>query len=214
MVVREVSELGHTPLIFAGSCDVAPGVLAGLADPDCGVIWIDAHADFNRPGSSRSGFWPGMTLAVVVGDCGEHVRTTLSLAAVPQARVALIGVRSLSPAAEARRLRASQLDVVRWRHGRPQHSVADALDRLARRVDRVYVHLDLDALDPSIGRGIVDTPVPGGLTASQLIDVLVGVRRRLAIAATTIATYVPVKDDGKTVASAITAAHVLHDEQR
>ena len=46
--VGEVKDTGHAPLVFAGSCDVAPGVLiAGLADERCGVVWIDAHADFN-----------------------------------------------------------------------------------------------------------------------------------------------------------------------
>jgi arginase len=207
--VRDLMKAGQTPLVLAGSCDVAPGVLAGLADEHCGVIWIDAHADFNTPSSSRSGFWPGMTLAVVVGDCGQHARTTLGVAAVPESHVALLGVRSVSPASEAERLRASELHVVGWRNGQPERSVAETLDRLAEYVDRVYVHLDLDALDPSIGRGVVDAPVPGGLTAGQLTDLLHGVRERFAISATTIATYVPANDHGSTLPIAITAAQIL-----
>jgi arginase len=207
--VRDARNAGQALLVLAGSCDVAPGVLAGLADERCGVVWIDAHADFNTPSSSHSGFWPGMTLAVVVGDCGQHARTTLGVAAVPESHVALLGVRSLSPAAEAQRLGASELHVVGWRYGQPERSIAEALDRLAEHVDRAYVHLDLDALDPSIGRGVVDAPVPGGLTDGQLIELLVGVRERFTIAAATIATYVPTNDDGSTLAIAITAAQIL-----
>jgi arginase len=212
--VGDATSAGQAPLVLAGSCDVAPGVLAGLADERCGVVWIDAHADFNTPSSSRSGFWPGMTLAVVVGDCGEHARTTLGFAAVPESHVALLGVRSLSPAAEAQRLHASELHVVGWCDGQPESAVTETLDRLAEHVDRAYVHLDLDALDPSIGRGVVDAPVPGGLTASQLIDLLLGVRERFKIAATTIATYVPANDDGSTLPIAVTAAHILLGRHR
>lgn len=212
--VRDVTDTGYAPLVFAGSCDVAPGVLAGLADEHCGVVWIDAHADFNTPSSSRSGFWPGMTLAVVAGDCGERARTALGVAAVSESHVALLGVRSLSPAAEAQRLSASALHIVGWRHGQPERSVVEALDRLAEHVDRVYVHLDLDALDPSIGRGVVDAPVPGGLTTGQLTDLLLGVRERFAIAATTIATYVPANDDGSTLPIAIAAAEIFLGQDR
>jgi arginase len=212
--VRDVRDTGGVPLIFAGSCDVAPGVLAGLADERCGVIWIDAHADFNTPSSSQSGFWPGMTLAVVVGDCGEQQRVALSAPVVPGSSIALIGVRSLSPAAEAERLTASELHVVGWRHGQPAHSVTAALDRVAGEVDRVYLHLDLDALDPSVGRGVVDPPVPGGLTASQLIELLDAVSERFRIAAMTIATYVPANDDRKTLPIAVTAAQAFLDHSR
>jgi arginase len=81
--VRDVKDTGHAPLVLAGSCDVAPGVLAGLGDERCGVVWIDAHADFNTPSSSESGFWPGMTLAVVTGDCGEQQRATLAPRSCP-----------------------------------------------------------------------------------------------------------------------------------
>ena len=65
----------------------------------------------------------------------------------------------------------------------------------------------LDALDPSIGRGVVDPPVSGGLTASQLIDLLAAVSERFRIAAMTMATYVPANADGKTLPIAVTAAH-------
>ena len=69
----------------------------------------------------------------------------------------------------------------------------------------------LDALDPSIGRGVVDPPVSGGLTASQLIDLLAAVSERFRIAAMTMATYVPANDDGRTLPIAVTAAQAFLD---
>ena len=199
------------PVVLAGSCDVAPGVLAGVRDDRCGVVWIDAHADFNTPSSSASGFWPGMTLAVVVGDCGEAVWSSLEWRPVVPQRVALFGVRSLSPAEEARRLERSAMHVVRWQDGLPQADVETTLDRLAGSVESVYVHLDLDVLDPAVGSGVVDPPVPGGLSPEQLAELLGHVRDRFTVVAATIATYTPSKDEGSTLPIAIAAIRRLID---
>lgn len=181
--VREVVAGGGTPLVFAGSCDVAAHVVAGIGDPDIGVIWIDAHADFNTPATSVSGFWPGMALAQVA-------RT------MPEDRIALIGVRDLSPAAEADRLERSGIHV-----GDGALAAVDA--------ERVYVHLDLDALDPSVGRGYVDEPVPGGLSQERLCATIDAIGERFAIAAATVATYVPARDDGATLRAATAAIRRL-----
>jgi acyl dehydratase/arginase family enzyme len=181
--VREVVAGEGTPLVFAGSCDVAAHVVAGIGDPDVGVIWIDAHADFNTPETSVSGFWPGMALAQVA-------RT------IPEDRIALIGVRDLSPAAEAKRLERSGI-----------HAGDGAL--AAVDAERVYVHLDLDALDPSVGRGYVDEPVPGGLSLERLCATIDAIGERFAIAAATVATFVPARDDGATLRAGIAATRRL-----
>jgi arginase len=201
--VRAVVEGGDVPIVLAGSCDVAPAVLAGIRRPDAGVIWLDAHADFNTPQSSVTGFWPGMTLAVIVGDCGENVWSALDWHPVDPERVVLIGVRSLSPDEESLRLERSALRVVPWRDGLPQHDVETALEALAQDVDDVYLHLDLDVLDPSVGRGVVDPPVAGGLSSSQLAELITEIRERLGLDGATIATYTPANDDGRTLPVAI-----------
>ncbi len=160
IVISEVVAEGDVPVVLAGSCDVAAGVLAGIRDDGVGVVWIDAHADFNTHESSISGFWPSMSLAVVVGDCGDEIWSELAWHGVAEERVALLGVRSLSPAAEFDRLTRSRLRVVAWREGLPQGDPAALLKELAEEVERVYVHVDLDALDPSVGSGVVDFPSP------------------------------------------------------
>ena len=57
------------PIVLAGSCDVSAGILAGFDHSRCGVVWLDAHGDFNTPESTISGFFAGMSLAVITGHC-------------------------------------------------------------------------------------------------------------------------------------------------
>jgi arginase len=60
---------GDFPLVLSGSCVTAPGVLSSIDHSSLGILWIDAHADFNTPSSSVTGFLPGMSLAIVTGHC-------------------------------------------------------------------------------------------------------------------------------------------------
>jgi arginase family enzyme len=75
--------------------------------------------------------------------------------------------------------------------------VPASLDALAEHVPEVYVHVDLDALDPLVAPGIVDHPVPGGLSLADLEAALEGVRQRFRIRAATLATYNPARDEGE-----------------
>jgi arginase len=195
MTVRPVVTEGRFPIVLAGSCDAAIGVIAGLGQGRCGVVWIDAHGDFNTPQSSASGFFPGMSLAVVTGHCYQQLWASLGgHPPIPEELVVLAGVRSLSPAAEARRLRNSAIHVIAWEQGRPQGDLAPVLDELAGQADEVYLHIDNDAFDPATAPGVVDEPVPGGLSLAQMEDLIRAVTARLPIAAATIATYTPAND--------------------
>jgi arginase len=128
---------------------------------------------------------------------------------VPPDRVVLIGTRALSPEAEGRRLGASSLSVARWRDGRPTAEVDALLDDLQKRASDVYVHLDVDALDPHAGPGVADPPVPGGLTADQLVHTLEAIITRFTVAGATVATFTPSHDDGRTLRAALRAVERL-----
>ncbi len=195
LAVRSAISTARLPIVLAGSCDAAIGVVAGLGGGRCGIVWIDAHADFNTPVSSASGFFPGMSLAVVTGHCYRELLASLGgRPPVPEQLVVLAGVRSLSPPAEARRLQDSAIHAIPWQQGRPQGDVVLVLEQLAGQVDEVYLHIDNDAFDPHTAPGIVDEPVPGGLSLPQMEDILHAVTARLRIAAATIATYTPARD--------------------
>jgi arginase len=185
------------PFVLAGSCAVAHGVLGGFDHRDTGIVWIDAHADFNTPETTISGFFPGMSLAVIVGDCYRSYWADIGdNTPVPEEAIALFGVRALSPEAERDRLERSSLQVVAWRNGRPQRDIRVALDELASRVGEVYLHVDLDGFAPEIAPGVVDTPVPGGLSMGDAEAILLGVADRFRVRAATIATFNPDRDRG------------------
>lgn len=142
---------GRKIVMIGGNCANVPGVIGGLQDvhgPDAriGLIWIDAHGDFNTPRTTPGGILGGMPVAVVAGLClpkwraGAHVR-----APMPTDRIVMVDVRALLPT-EAEMVRASDIEVVPI--DGPQ--LAEAAERLAREVDVLYVHVDLDILDPSL----------------------------------------------------------------
>ena len=75
-----------------------------------------------------------------------------------------------------------------------RHGFPAGLDQLAPRADEVYLHIDNDAFDPETAPGVVDEPAPGGLSLAQMEDLIHAVTSRLPVAAATIATYTPARD--------------------
>ena len=127
--VRRAVPAGRLPIVVAGSCDAAIGVVSGLPHRACGIVWVDAHADFSTPESSVSGFFRGMSLAIVTGHAGQEQWAALgSRPPVPETEVVLVGVRSLSPPEEARRPPRSAIQVIAWERGEPRGDVGSVLD--------------------------------------------------------------------------------------
>jgi arginase len=195
--VRAAVALGRLPLVLAGSCVTSHGVLAGFGHAGCGAVWIDAHADFNTPVTTASGFFPGMSLAVITGDCyADYWAQIGDSTPLEKQNVVLFGVRELSPDGERERLEASSIRVVSWRNGRAAGDTVAPLDDLAARVDEIYLHLDLDAFAPDVAPGIADEPVPGGLSFEDAARIIRAAGQRFRVRAATLATYVPAKDEG------------------
>jgi arginase family enzyme len=152
-----------------------------------------------------------MSLAVLVGHCYRNYWAKIGDATpVAEDAVVLLGVRDLSPEAERDRLAKSAVEVVPWLEGRAQGDVEAALDKLARRVHEVYLHVDMDVFDPEVAPGVVDEPVPGGLTLEDAERVMRAIGARFLIRAATIATFTPDRDrDGRTLRSALRVVELL-----
>lgn len=116
--VRQASERGAFPLILSGNCGPAAlGACAGVGGPPW-VVWLDAHADFNTPETTPSGFWDGMSLAVLTGRCWTQLSGSIpGFRPVPETQVTLVGARHLDPLERAAlelsrvaRVQAEQVD--------------------------------------------------------------------------------------------------------
>src|SRR5215213_1244107 len=67
--VREAYALGVFPLVLSGNCNSSLGTLGGLDSSDLGMIWFDAHGDFNNPETRESSFFDGMGMSIATGHC-------------------------------------------------------------------------------------------------------------------------------------------------
>ena len=142
-----------------------------------------------------SGFFPGMSAAVIAGHCHADLWAQAGEAApIPEERIVMLGTRELSPEAERERLERSMIGVVPWSAGEPQADVESALDSLATHVDEVYLHVDNDALDPAVAPGVVDEPVLGGLSLEQLEEAVRAVTARFRLRAVALTTFTPARD--------------------
>ena len=192
-VVRATVDEGCFPLVIAGNCHSSLGTVTGLGS-EVGVIWFDAHADFNTPDTTRSGFFDGCALAMLTGTGWSALRS--GLASVREENVVLIGACDLEQA-EVRRLRESP--IARVASGEPLDA---ALDDLSKRVDSLYLHVDLDVLDPSVGRAN-RYAAEGGLTTAEVSRAIAQVGQRLAIAGAALTAYAPECDpEGSVLAAA------------
>jgi len=204
--VRAVRTARRFPLVLSGNCLAAVGVIAGLG-PGTGVIWIDAHGDFNTPQTTTSGFLDGMTLATATGQCwGELARTIEGFRPVPENAVVLLGARDLDPG-EASALARSQITRLSVETART--NLTPILQSLGPTMERFYVHLDLDAIDPSVGRAN-GYSARGGFLSADLEALLSTVREHLPVEAFTISSYDPSYDvDGAVCATAFQASATL-----
>ena len=175
-------------IVVGGDCGVALGSVSAVAADDLAVVWIDAHADLNTPASSPSGAFHGMVLRAITGE-GEALHRLEP--GIPPSRVVLAGTRALD--AEERRF----ID----EHGVRVLSPADLADPdvladavTATGASRVYVHVDLDVLDPAEITGVA-LPEPFGARTADVVASIRRLRERLPLAGATLTEFSPSSPD-------------------
>jgi arginase len=206
---------GRRPITLAGNCTPAAlGSITAFPAGTTGVLWFDAHGDFNTPDTSVSGFFDGMGLSVVTGSCWSGLASSMErFHPTPEECVLLLGARDLD-AGEIRRLEASRvrhLSVARMRQDRV--ALVSALTELGERVERFYLHLDLDVLDPT-ALTANHYAAEAGLHLEELEAAIVAARGIRPLGAVALTAYDPeadVDDRGPGVAARlIRAAAPLH----
>lgn len=175
-------------LVIGGDCGVAVPAIAhaaarrGALDDSLAVVWFDAHGDLNTPDTSPSGAFAGMALRAVIDDLPLE-----GSGAVPASRVILAGARELDDA-ESAALGDSGLTHLDVEALADPLALADAV--AATGAGAVYVHVDLDVLDPAVIGGVA-LPVPFGLSLEQLLAALAALRSRVPLVGASIAGFAP-----------------------
>ncbi|WP_254841195.1 arginase [Natronomonas marina] len=163
--VADAIDDGETPLVLGGDHSIAIGSVGGASrDRDVGVLWLDAHGDFNTPATTPSGNVHGMPVAAILGQ-GVFGEMNWATADVAAENVAMVGLRSID---DEERTAITDSDVAAYTMSDVDTRgivpvVEDALEAALDGVDALHVSLDMDFLDPDEAPG-VGTPVTGGVT--------------------------------------------------
>ena len=166
--VSRIVSLGDFPLVLGGDQSISIGTLAGLVDNGTkrGIIWIDAHGDFNTQETTPSGSIHGMALAAILGYGDRRLVNFKSLE--PKAleeNSVLIAGRSFDEK-EAEQLQESKVTIFTMKEVDElgmRNVMQQAIQIASNGVEDVHLSFDIDALDPREAPG-TGTPVAGGLT--------------------------------------------------
>jgi arginase len=177
----------HRLLTLGGTCavELAPiSHLNRLHGGDLSVVWLDAHADLNTPSTSPSGHFHGMPLRTLLGG-GDPELVSLCAASLLPEQVLLLGVRDTDPA-EQDYMAASGISVLEV--GATPEALAHRLEQTGRR--HVYLHLDLDVLEPGDFDDVA-CPAPGGIRYPRLLELLEAAGRHAAVVGCSLLELVP-----------------------
>ncbi len=185
---------------LGGDCAFVPGSLAGLKTVykgKIGMIWLDAHGDFNVPETSPSGFIGGMPLAIA---CGRGPRLPKDIESqrplLEEKRVVHVGSRSLDLGEDEMLQSSVKLFPAKEIKKRGLGEIAVQMARfLSDSSDWIVAHLDVDVFDPSIMPG-VDFPEPGGLTDHDVLEIFQALQSTGKLRVVDLTAYNPTLDKG------------------
>jgi arginase len=187
-MLDEFTGITGQTVVIGGDCAVSLAAVEhaiSTQGDDVAVVWFDAHPDLNTPTSSPSGAFGGMVLRTLLGD-GPDGLVPRDGGRVHPERLVLCGIRDIDPA-EARFIDETGITALTVDELTPESLAAAVLRTGAA---HVYVHIDLDVLDPSTLLGL-DYPEPFGIDLDLLTRLIAAVREHAAIAGATIAGFAP-----------------------
>ena len=191
--VSEAIGRGAQPFLAGGTCSHLPGMVGGLEQAygptaRIGLIWMDAHGDFNTPSTSYSQMLGGMPVAVVAGLCYPTWRERAGIESpMPTDRILMIDVRNLDDREETL-IRSTAVTIARFGdNGEPDEIVA-AIDALAANVDYLYLHIDSDILDEAFqpNHPTAEPNGPDDKTVDALIEHVMATGKVVALAVVSI----------------------------
>jgi len=182
-VEHELASIPGVAIVIGGDCGVELGAIPAVIEKDAAILWFDAHPDLNSPESSPSHAFTGMILRTLLGEGPQQLVPAVAL---DPARVILVGARNFDPA-EDEYVAQHGLKSVGVDEFGPESLIA-AVE--ATGASSVYVHIDLDVLDPEDIAGI-GYPQPFGIRAGALVEGLKALLARYPLAGAGITEFAP-----------------------
>ena len=212
--VKNAIDEGYFPLVLGGNCNNILGILAGLDTLQIGIIYFDAHGDYNTPEISISGFFDGMPLAIATGQCYPDLLTQIgNMGPIPEAYAMHVGARDLDPK-ERELLENSEVQVVttdELKKDRQMRYLHSALTKLQSEVKEVYLHIDIDVIDPQEAPG-VDYRTPKGLSLYEMEKAIWMIAENFRIKASALTAYNPDnEEDEKTLQTGLRLVNIIAD---
>jgi arginase len=198
--VHQCQQTNIFPLLLSGNCSIAIGAIAGCGSEKTGVAWFDAHGEANTPETTQSGFLDGMGISVLIGQCWRKLAHRIpNFSPVEGKHVLLIGSRDVEPE------EGELLDHMGVHRVAELKELRSKIESMSPKVDGVYVHLDLDVLDPKEAVANQWTP-PGGFTVEILKEAVKEIHRHTQVKGFGIASYDPEWDRNQNSLKAACAA--------
>lgn len=203
-LVAEERRRGALPIGLLANCNGLLGMLSGLqhSGPNAkplrvGMVFIDAHGDFNTPETTLSGMLGGMPVAIAAGQCLTRMRMKAGLEpALPTRHIVEMCVRDTDPL-EQELLDRSDIQQLTLEDVRTRSAnLHREMKRLSELTDVIYIHVDMDGLDPREVPGVA-LPVPNGPTSVELAAALTEMFKYEKVAAFGVAAM-PFDDRDKT----------------
>lgn len=175
---------GGVPIVVGGDCGIELGAISHAASRrKLAVVWFDAHADLNSPQSSTSGAFHGMVLRTLLGEGPDAL---LPHTPLEPERVFLAGTRALD---DAEQQYIADRGIRSFSPGELEAgTLATALRESG--ADSVYLHIDLDVLDPSEFSSL-GYPEPFGVTVAALIELVREAKATLPMVGAGITEFAP-----------------------
>lgn len=212
--VAAAKQSGRFPLVLSGNCGATVGVIAGAQTKQIGVVWFDAHGEFNTPETTNSGFLDGMGLAIATGQCWKRLAASIpGFRPISGSNILLVGARDFDEGERERLEEAggTVIDAATVLQTGMSEVLPSVMPGFLPRMEEVHLHLDLDALDQA------ETPAnewlpEGGIPVEAVSQTIQYIKQSRKITSATIASFDPKYDlEGKTLNASLQQIRQMPD---